>query len=241
MGVRNLRTLLGWLLVGVVGCRTAAPPSAAPALPEASVRPGINAEYMDGDVSKWVERFEHEGREVYDHRQPIVAQMGLKPGMAVADIGAGTGLYTKMLADAVGPRGAVYAVDIAPGFVEHIRARAAAEGLENVEAVLCTERSVELPAASVDVAFAIDTYHHFEYPQSTLASIRKALRPGGQWIVIDFERIPGVSSEWILNHVRAGRETVIAEIEAAGFKLLSEGNEAPFLRQNYFLRFQRQS
>ncbi|MGE0481126.1 MAG: class I SAM-dependent methyltransferase [Phycisphaerae bacterium] len=236
MGVRKLRALLGWLLVGVVGCRTVAPP---PAAPETSVRPGINAEYMDGDVSKWVERFEHEGREVYDHRQQIVDQIGLKPGMVVADVGAGTGLYTKMLAGAVGPKGVVYAVDIAPAFVEHIRGRAAAEGLENVRAVLCTERSVELPAGSVDVAFSIDTYHHFEYPQSTLASIRKSLRPGGQWIVVDFERIPGVSSEWILNHVRAGREAVIAEIQAAGFKLVSQGNEAAFLRQNYFLRFQK--
>ena len=75
----------------LAGCRTAPPES-----PEASVKPGVNTSYLepDLDVSRAVERFEREGREVYDQRAAIVARAGLRPGMRVADIGAGTGLFT---------------------------------------------------------------------------------------------------------------------------------------------------
>ena len=102
--------LLGF---AISGCK--APPHSAPAaspLPEQSVKPGINAEYLkpDLDVAQWVERFEREGREIYDHREAIVAAARVKPGMVVADIGAGTGLFTPYLSRAVSPRGKVYAL-----------------------------------------------------------------------------------------------------------------------------------
>jgi ubiquinone/menaquinone biosynthesis C-methylase UbiE len=154
----------------------------------------------------------------------------------VADIGAGTGLFAPLLSKAVGPDGTVYAVDIVKDFLAHIERRAAEAGLRNVRTVLCTERSAELPPASIDAAFICDTYHHFEFPRSTMASIRRALRPGGEIVLVDFKRIPGTSSEWILNHVRAGQETVTAEIEAAGF---SKIEEIGLLRDNYILRFRR--
>jgi predicted methyltransferase len=102
--------------------------------------------------------------------------------------------------------------------------------------VLATERSVELPVRSIDVAFICDTYHHFEYPQAMLASLHAALKPGGRLAVIDYEKIPGRSSSWVMGHVRAGRETAIAEIEAAGFKMLKAH---ALLRDNYFLEFQK--
>lgn len=117
-------------------------------------------------------------------------------------------------------------------------ARATAEGWRNVELVAGSERGVELPARSVDVVFLCDTYHHFEYPQSTLASIRRALRPGGLLVVVDFERIEGVGSAWLLEHVRAGKETFRAEIEQAGFRFLDEPEE-PGLEENDLLRFRR--
>jgi len=164
------------------GCRSGADlKPAAPAVAEASVKPGVNTEYLkpDLDVSQWVERFEHEGREIYDHREAIVAAVGLKPGMVVADIGAGTGLFTPYFSRAVGAKGRVMAVDIVPAFLERIRQRATAEGLANVQTVLGTERSVELPPNSIDVAFICDVYHHFEYPHSSMTSLHRALRPGG--------------------------------------------------------------
>jgi predicted methyltransferase len=112
----------------------------------------------------------------------------------------------------------------------------AAEGLAQLRTVLGGERDARLPAGGVDLVFTSDTYHHFEYPQAMLASLHAALKPGGRLVVIDYERIPGDPTPWILGHVRAGRETVMAEIEAAGFGLLRSHD---FLRENYFLEFRR--
>lgn len=207
---------------------------------EASVAPGINESYLLADLNPddWVRRFEVESREVYAARLDIVRAVGVRPGQAVADIGAGTGLFVEPLARLVGSAGRVYAIDIAPVFVKHVARRAEEKGLAQVEARLGQERSIDLPAGSIDVAFTVDTYHHFEYPSATLASIRAALRPGGTFIIVDFERIPGVSSEWILGHVRAGKEEVIGEVEAAGFELVEEVDLGS-LEENYFLRFRR--
>lgn len=234
--LKLLLTLL--TVVGLAGCQTK--PATAPAIAavEASVRPGVNAEYKkpDLEVSKWVERFEREGREVYDQRQKIMQAARVRRGAAVADIGAGSGLFTLLLADAVGPQGKVFAVDIVKNFLVHIEQRAAQVGVQNVRTVLCTERSVELPPNSIDLAYVCDVYHHFEYPHSSLASIYRALKPGGELVMIEFKRIPGQSSEWILNHVRAGQEVFTAEIEQAGFQKVEE---IELFKENYFLRFRK--
>src|SRR5947209_3814252 len=80
------------------------------------------------------------------------------------------------------------------------------KGLQNIVGVVCTADSVKLPPGSVDLVFICDTYHHFEYPRRTMASIHQALKPAGQLVLVDFKRIPGVSREWVLGHVRAGQE-----------------------------------
>jgi predicted methyltransferase len=201
---------------------------------------GPNAKYLrpDLDVEAWVKRFETPGREVFDKRKEIVAATGVRPGAAVADVGAGTGLYSMLFADAVGPRGKVYAVDIAQPFLDHIARRAAAAGARNIEVVRGTARSITLPPASVDLVFVCDTYHHFEHPQQTLASIRRALRPGGALVVVDYRREPGKSPAWVVEHVRAGERAVTAEIEAAAF---SRDRTPPprdlGLKESYFLMF----
>jgi predicted methyltransferase len=236
------------LVLSLVGCGAAPQVASSPAAstpasataPLTSVKPGINQDFLDPalDITKYEQRFEGESREVFVHRARIAALLALQPGMAVADVGAGTGLYTMLFAPKVGEQGRVYGVDIAPKFVEHIRTTAAARKFPQVHAQLCSERSVELPAACVDLVFACDTYHHFEYPQPTLASIHTALRPGGELVILDFIREPGVSREWILDHVRAGEAVVRQEVEAAGFRFVRR-EETPFLRENYVLRFQK--
>lgn len=232
---------LGCAVTALSGCQAPgrkAAPAAVRAVQEQSVKPGINAEYHKPglNVAQWVERFEREGREIYDQRERILQATGPKPGSTVADIGAGSGLFTLLFARAVGPAGRVYAVDIVKDFLAHIDHQAASDGLTNVTTVLCTDRAVGLPRNSVDLAFICDTYHHFEYPRSTLQSLHQALRRGGELVVIDFKREPGRSSEWILQHVRAGQATVTAEIEAAGFQKVQEFD---FLRENYMLRFRK--
>ena len=221
----------GWVLVSVMvvlACLTTIQAQ------ESSVRPGINRHYEKPRFEQWVGTFEQPGREIYDRRQAIVQAVGLRPGMVVADVGAGTGLFTLLFAPLVEPGGRVIAVDISEVFVSNISRRASAAGARNVQAVRNVATDVSLPPASIDLAFVCDTYHHFEYPQKMLASIHRALRPGGSMVVIDFRRIPGFSSPWVMQHVRAGRQTVVGEIQAAGFQLTGEED---ILRGNYFLRF----
>jgi ubiquinone/menaquinone biosynthesis C-methylase UbiE len=196
--------------------------------------PAINRPYFDPDFAQWVKRFESPGREVYDQRAAIIAASGVKPGMRVADIGAGTGLFTLLFARAVGPTGRVTAVDISREFADNIQRRAQAERLDNVRTLVSSQTDTGLPANSVDLVFVCDTYHHFEQPRVMLASIHNALKDGGTLVVIDFERVTGKSSAWILDHVRADKQQVIDEINAAGFRLA--GDES-LLKENYFLRF----
>lgn len=205
---------------------------------EASVRPGANRYYLapDLDVDTWVQRFEGESREVFARRHAIVAALGVEPGQAVADVGAGTGLFVPLLARQVGDAGHVFAADIVPEFVALIRDRVAEAGLAQVTVVLSAERSVTLPPRAVDLVFTCDVYHHFEYPRSVLASIRRALKSGGTFVIVDFERIPGQSRRWILGHVRAGRDAVIAEVTEAGF-VFEGAIPVEGLEENYMLRF----
>jgi ubiquinone/menaquinone biosynthesis C-methylase UbiE len=226
------------VLTLAVLCPIGARVHAQPAAQEQSVSPGVNKSFLssDLDVTRWVATFEGESREIFAQRQAITEAVRLQPGMTVADIGAGTGLFMELFAQKIGPEGKLYAIDIAPKFVEHLRQRAATQRLTHVTAVLGQEDAVPLPADSLDAAFVCDTYHHFEYPNSVLASIHRALRPGGALILIDFERIPGQSRQWVLDHIRADKATVTKEIEAAGFRLVEEPPIAG-LKEHYFLRF----
>lgn len=211
-------------------------PAYADSEKEQNVRPGINRHYENPNFTQWVMRFERPGREVFDKRHMIVAATEIKPGMVIADIGAGTGLFTRLFSPRVAPGGKVIAVDTSKIFIENILKRSRNQGLMNVEGIINTPKDTLLSEKSVDLAFVCDTYHHFEYPQSTLNSIYRALRPNGILQVIDFRKVPGLTSPWVMNHVRAGKQTVIKEIEAAGFKLIEEKE---FLRTNYFLRFKK--
>jgi predicted methyltransferase len=204
---------------------------------EKSVNPGINKSFDNPNVTEFVERFEREGRDAFDHRKEVVAALALKAGMVVADVGAGTGLFTRMFSPVVGESGKVYAVDISDEFVAHVEKVAREQKMSNIDGVVCKPDTVELPPASVDLVFICDTYHHFEYPQKTMRSIHKALKPKGQVVLIDFHRIKGVSSDFVMNHVRAGQEVFTKEIKSAGFKQIEEKKD--LLKESYFVRFEK--
>jgi ubiquinone/menaquinone biosynthesis C-methylase UbiE len=201
---------------------------------EQSVRPGINRHFMDPDWQRWVNTLERPGREVYDRRHAIVAASRVLPGMDVADIGAGTGLFTRLFAPAVEPGGTVYAIDISGTFVDNILRTSREQGFTNVTGIVNTPTDIGLPANAIDLAFVTDTYHHFEYPQQMLASIHQALRSDGRLIIIDFRRDPRISSNWVMGHVRGNKTRVIAEVASAGFRLV---DDKPLMRTNYFLEF----
>jgi ubiquinone/menaquinone biosynthesis C-methylase UbiE len=143
-----------------------------------------------------------------------------------------------MFAEAVGEKGWVYAVEINGKFIEHVQARAKQEGQGNITGVLCPQDSVSLPPESIDRAFICDVYHHFEYPKSTMASLVKAMKPGAILTVVDFERIEGVTSDWIMGHVRAGKEVFRKEIEDSGLTLVEEV-KIEGVKENYVLKFKK--
>ena len=207
------------------------------ALAQQAATNDINANYKSTtlNVQEWVDRFEVEGREVYDYRHEIVAALGISPGEVIADVGAGTGLFIPLFAEAVGETGIVYAVDIAPKFIEHIEKRASDNGLDQVRTVLNSDRSVNLPADSVDIVFTSDVYHHFEYYEDMLASIHAALKEDGEFIVVEFDMIPGKSSDFLQTHIRDTKEVFTAEIEAAGFTMVEDftldGLQETFMRR----------
>ena len=207
---------------------------------EQSVQPGVNDQYKNPNPDEWAAKWETESREIFTQREKIVAACGLKPGMSAADIGAGTGLFTRLFAGAVGDKGRVYAVDIAEKFVKYVGKTCEEAGLKNVVGVVCAADSVKLPPDSIDLAFICDVYHHFEFPYKSMASIHQALRKDGRVVLIDFHRVEGTSAAWIVKHVRAGREVFTREIESCGFKLVAEPEELnKILKENYCLIFQK--
>jgi ubiquinone/menaquinone biosynthesis C-methylase UbiE len=206
--------------------------------PKSKTDPKINDAFKKPDVKQYVKRFEAEDRENYALRHEIVAALNLVPGMAVADIGAGTGFFTRLFAEKVGSTGKVYAIDIAPQFLEHIAADAKKRRQDQVVTILGSQDSTNLPRDSVDLVFMSDVYHHLENPEKTLASIHQALRPGGRLVVIEFDRVEGKSSAFVLKHVRASQAVFRKEIEDAGFIAIPTPNP-PRLKENFFLRFEK--
>jgi len=203
---------------------------------EQSVRPGINKHYQKPIFKQWLRRFESPGREVYDKRTEIVDSLQLKPGTQIADIGAGTGLFTHLFAAKVGRGGKVYAVDISKEFIRNIKIASQSKGFDNIVTIVNTPYKTGLKKNSIDIAFVCNTYHHFEYPKSMMTSIYTALKPGGVLIIIDFRKQKGLRSNWVMSHVRANREVVIKEVSKWGFRLKEKKH---FLKTNYYLKFKK--
>jgi ubiquinone/menaquinone biosynthesis C-methylase UbiE len=202
------------------------------------IDPQINAQFLKGSIQDFVKRFETNDREVFARRYEIAEVLDLKPGMAVADIGAGTGVFTRLFADTVGPRGNVYAVDVSKVFLEHIAAEAKSRKQPQVITLLGTQTTTNLPAGSVDVAFLCDVYHHLEDHEKILASIHQALRPRGLVVLVEFDRVERKSSPFVLSHVRASQAEFRREVEAAGFKPLPI-QHSPQLNETFIAKFQR--
>ena len=198
--------------------------------------PEINQPFFDPEWQQWVNIFERPGREVFDQRHAIVTASSVRPGMDIADIGAGTGLFTRLFAPAVEPGGTVYAIDISRSFIDNILRSCEEQGISNVKGIVNTHTAIGLAADTIDLAFLTDTYHHLEQPQKMLEAIHRALRKDGRVIIIDFRRDPDTSSRWVMHHVRSNKQQVIQEIQQAGFKLL---DDKPVLKTNYFLEFEK--
>jgi len=174
-----------------------------------------------------------------DKPDRLVAELGLQKGDVVADIGSGVGFMIPFFLEAIGPEGKLYAEDIQQDFLDKIEEKKQERGWDNVETVLGDERSPNLPEGTLDLAFALDAYHHFNYPEETLALIRAAIKPGGRLVIVDFYRSrphPRMSPERLAGHIRKDRDGFAAEIQAAGFELIRIFDQLPY---QYALVFRR--
>jgi len=162
-------------------------------------------------------------RDATERPQELVREMDLKPGMTVADIGTGVGYMLPYLSGAVGPSGSVLAEDIFDDFLSAAKQRAADQKLANVAFIKGTETDPRLADGSVDVILALDSYHHYNYPETMLAAFRKALRDGGRLVVVEYykrpEAMPGGNA---VKHIRLDEPDLVREIERNGFRKISE-------------------
>lgn len=133
----------------------------------------------------WLERPE---REEEERLSTLVSHLGLKPGMVVADVGAGSGVISLMMAHEVGPKGKVIAVDIQQEMLDLLGDKIMNHKIENVELVLGTDKSPKLKAASIDLAILVDVYHEFEYPYEMTLELSKSLKPGGRIAFVEYRR-----------------------------------------------------
>jgi SAM-dependent methyltransferase len=155
--------------------------------------------------------------------------------MAVADVGAGSGFYADLMLPQLGGDGRVYLIEISTNWLDYLRQKFAS--VPQVTVVEGGERNVRLAPGSVDLVFSSDTYHHFEYPAETLASIHQALRPGGRLVILDYDKIPGVTPAGRMDHLRLGKSDAIREIVANGFQLERDVDLA--MRDNYLAIFSK--
>jgi ubiquinone/menaquinone biosynthesis C-methylase UbiE len=188
------------------------------------------------DVSEYIKRFESENRDIAAAKREILNAVAAKPGDRIADIGAGTGMFTREFARIVGPNGRVYPVEISPSFLSHIISEAEKGGYASVlTPVLGTFDSSMLPPDSVDIVFLCSTYHHFGHPERNLASIHRALKPGGRVVLIDFDR-ERAKAPFAREHARAPKEVYFAEFEKAGLTRLAT-KTGPKMADNFYAEF----
>lgn len=190
--------------LGIAAAAVAAPYSTAPRATRPASKPapgyqyrglhdpnGTGKFYMGREIAQvmghlaadWLERPEREQEEA---PAKLMTALKLKPGDVVADIGAGSGYFTFRLADAVGPTGKVYAVDIQPEMLEIIRKRSKERKVENVEPVLGAINDPKLPANSTDLMMMVDVYHEFSHPWEMTRQMVRALKPGGRLVFVEY-------------------------------------------------------
>jgi len=190
------------------------------------------AQTMSVEGADWLDRAERDQEEDPDRAIDVLK---LQKGVAVADIGAGSGYITEKLSKKVGPMGKVYATDIQQGMIDLLSKRIAKRKLANVTPILSTQDDPRLPVESIDLALMVDVYHELSQPQLVLRHIKAALKPGGRLVLLEYRKEdPNIP-------IRPEHKMSVAEakleVEAEGFKLTTTNEDLP---RQHILIFTRQ-
>ncbi len=170
------------------------------------------------DVAWAKKHFEDPKRKAWQKPRALVAALQIAPGAAVADLGAGSGYFLPFLAEAVGPTGTVFAVEVEPELIEWLRTRADKEGLTQVVPVLSSFDRLRLPNAGVDLAMMVDVYHHIDDRKAWFTRALRAVRPGGRMVVVDFK--PGDLPVGPPKGHKISAAQITEEMTAAGWTLV---------------------
>jgi ubiquinone/menaquinone biosynthesis C-methylase UbiE len=181
------------------------------------------------DPKRYAKTFDDPARDSWQMPGRVIETLALSPGASVADVGAGTGYFSVRLAKAV-PQGILYAVDIEPTMLEHVRKRAIGEGLKNLVTVQANATSPSIPKP-VDLAIIVDTYHHLPSRHVYFRELAKSLVAGGRVAIIDFRKD---SPEGPPPEFRFEADQIIGEMKQAGYRLDARHD---FLPRQHFLVF----
>jgi ubiquinone/menaquinone biosynthesis C-methylase UbiE len=226
-----MRQTLTTTLISLFGVLLLLPPGAG----GQTAASGADAHRLHRDSAAYIAALEDPARDAWQKPQEVLDALALREGERVADIGAGSGYFALRFARHVGATGRVFAVDVSKDMLAHLEGQAKAAQLTNVQPLLAVAADPGLPDASVDRVFFCDVWHHVEDQAGYLEKLKKALRPDGQIVMIDFHKRdlpvgPPVS-------MKIAREDLVAQMERHGFRVASEHT---FLPYQYFLIFTRQ-
>lgn len=222
-GFFALRLALLLVALGVGDCSPVPPPVVAPPVQPRPDRGRTPAEPMSYLGADWLTRPERIEEEQPDR---MLAALHLRPGMVVADIGAGVGYHTLRLSAIVGPEGRVYATDLQPEMLAMLRKSAAERGAANVVTVLSGDTATGLPKGVIDLALMVDVYHELGQPERFLEALKEALKPGGRLVLVEFRgEDPDVP---IKEEHKMTAEQAIRELDAAGFSLIEREESLPW-------------
>jgi len=184
-------------------------------------------------ADEWVTTLEGPQRVATQKIDGVLSKLSLKPGMVVADIGAGSGLFTRPLAKVVGK---VYAVDIQQDLLDHIDKRDKEENIRNVRTVLGEFNDPKLPAQDVDLAFINDVLHHIQNRAVYLKALGSYIKPAGRIAIIEMDKNDPNTAHKNQPELLVAREEIIQWMSDAGFKLVEEHPDL-FPRTKWFLIF----
>jgi len=173
-------------------------------------------------ADEWVATLEGPQRIATQKIDAVLSKLDLKPGMVVADIGAGSGLYSRPLAKAVAPAGKVYAVDIQQDLLDHINQRSKEENIGNILTVLGEYDDPKLPARNVDLAFINDVLHHIQHRAVYLKALGTYVKPGGRIAIIEMDKNDPKTPHRNQPELLVAREEILQWMSDAGFKLVQD-------------------